>query len=58
MSKQPLQCVEIDARFQHVRREGVTKKMNASRLVDLGATLGPREGVLERGRAERAASIP
>ncbi len=58
MSKQPLQCVEIDAPFQHVCREGVTKEMNSTGLSNLSATLGRRERVLERGGAEMAASIP
>ena len=58
MSEQPLQRVEIDARFQHVGREGMTKKMNSTGLSNLSAALGRREGVLERGGAEMAASIP
>ena len=49
--------MEIDVGFEHVGREGMTKKMKSSGLFDFSASLCLCERVLERGGAEVASSI-
>ncbi len=56
MSKQSL-YVEIDVGFEHVGREGMTKKMNSSGHFDVSASLCLCERVFERSGAEVASSI-
>jgi hypothetical protein len=57
MSEQALKGMEIGAGLEHVSRVAVTKKMNSTWLVDLGAELDRKEGLLERSGAKVAFAI-